>query len=756
METFNTLKTDLLSVTDSCNELISHCESIIKGPDASPDSSPNVYFDNWRKILLAIHQQVNQNSVKVAVAGPIKSGKSTFVNALFHHDYLKRGAGVVTSIVTRIKCGQELKATVYFKAWDEINRDINQAVAILPSIIEDIDSELDLRKNAHRERLSEVLAGLGTDDLITNDARNVNTVLLTSYVQGFEAVKDIISAECVTKEYVGDAFSIHRTFTGDEVLAVYVKDIEIEIQSDVWDETIEIADCQGSDSPNPLHLAMIQDYLQFTNFIVYVVSSRTGLRRADIRFLSMIKKMGIIDNILFIINCDFSEHDTIEDLNRVTEKIRQEISLIKKDPVVFKLSALYNLFSSLHDHSPETLSEKDLVRLQQWQKEADFAELTREQTDQFYTYLNTKLTSHRFGVMLTNNIERLSIVTGAMNEWADIHTEILSQDSDGAKLIIERIKGQQVKMDQVKSMIRNTIDGAVRKVKDELKKDVNDFFDEYYGSILPEIQNFIKSYSPEFESYREISDNSGVSSGMMMVFNDFRQAVDAFMAEQITPKVIGFIKTSEEKLLGNLKIMTGPYSTMITDAVSDYREEMAKLDIDFGTDILNRIETPDLDSIKNLTGLKPGPVLAIMKYTVTVKTDAIARFGFYKLIAFLKKLTKRQKKNEGNERLRALQGGLTRGRIETEKSILEHFKSYRENIKFQYFFKLADTIANSFFETYVESFQTYLNNLVDTSNVLLEKQQDKKHLKEEIKTVSEKSTTMMDIITTIRQKAEVL
>ncbi|MCK7509209.1 MAG: dynamin family protein [Desulfobacterales bacterium] len=46
------------------------------------------------------------DTIRVAVVGAIKSGKSTFLNALLKGDFLKRGAGVVTSIVTRVRAGR--------------------------------------------------------------------------------------------------------------------------------------------------------------------------------------------------------------------------------------------------------------------------------------------------------------------------------------------------------------------------------------------------------------------------------------------------------------------------------------------------------------------------------------------------------------------------------------------------------------------------------------------------------------------------
>ena len=68
----------------------------------------------------------------MAVVGPIKSGKSTFLNSLLKGDFLKRGAGVVTSIVTRVRSGERLKATLYYKSWEEVNEDMEQALVLFP------------------------------------------------------------------------------------------------------------------------------------------------------------------------------------------------------------------------------------------------------------------------------------------------------------------------------------------------------------------------------------------------------------------------------------------------------------------------------------------------------------------------------------------------------------------------------------------------------------------------------------------------
>ena len=69
--------------------------------------------------------------------------------------------------------------------------------------------------------------------------------------------------------------------------------------------------------------------------------------------------MGIMDNILFVVNCDFSEHDSLFDLKRLIESIKENLSMIKPSPQIYSISALYNLFKA----QPSLLSQKDRLRL---------------------------------------------------------------------------------------------------------------------------------------------------------------------------------------------------------------------------------------------------------------------------------------------------------------------------------------------------------------------------------------------------------
>ena len=392
MESYNYLKEEILNVNQDILALISKAKSM---PGMAEPS-----FDDWHKTCQSLPIQISEDIIRVAVVGPIKSGKSTFLNSMLKGDYLKRGAGVVTSIVTRVRSGDRLRAHLFFKSWDEVNLEMEQALVLFPSQNwRKNNMNFDIRHEDERRHIQTALKSLSSEQLISQDTRNLNNVLLTSYIKGFDSVYDIISSEDTTRNYSETNFAEHKRFVGDEELAVYLKDVQLQIPTQGLDGNIEIADCQGSDSSNPMHLAMIQDYLLRTHLIVYVVSSRTGLRQADIRFLSIIKKMGILDNILFVINCDFSEHESMEELQALVNKVQEELGLIKPDPEVYTFSALFNLFSS----PLISLSEKDQLRMLQWKTEEELTDFSISETEQFKSAFNLKLSSRRDAILLWDN-----------------------------------------------------------------------------------------------------------------------------------------------------------------------------------------------------------------------------------------------------------------------------------------------------------------------------------------------------------------
>ena len=743
MDTYNSLKDELLQVNRDILTLFSNAESIAGMSGHS--------FADWQKTCDGIQKQISEEIIRVAVVGPIKSGKSSFINALFKGDYLKRGAGVVTSIVTRVRSGKLLKAKLLFKSWDEVNSDMEQALVLFPSLEWRIESDrFDIRRKKERIDLRQALASLSAEHLISNGTRNVNSVLLASYLKGYEKVKDMVSSDNMTSQYEEDLFSEHRAFVGDGDMAVYLRDVQLEIDSESIDSNIEIADCQGSDSPNPLHLFMIQDYLLITHFIIYVISSRTGLREADIKFLSMIKKMGIMDNILFVINCDFSEHESIEDLNALIEKVKEELSLIKPAPEIYSLSALFNLFKVQNIN----LSQKDRSRLAQWEKEKELASFSDRETERFVSSFDDKLTRERYALLLKNHLERLDVISSGVDQWIFVNQNILARDTDSANEIIEKLKQQQVRVNQIKSVIKSTLDGAIQKIKDDLKADVDRYFDMRSGDLLGDIVEFVRNYQVPYHKFEENLKASGLSNTLYFVFQEFKQALDIFMAETINPEVISFIKEKETRIKEHLDSIAGPFDLMVQDAIVEYNSMMGSFGINRSQENRKRTELPDIDVIKNITGLTLPPAAASMRYNAKIKTEAVIRLGFYTVVKIFKRLLKKPIQGKNEQEILALQDGVLRIKRETERSIIFLFKDYRENVKFQYIFKLVEAISNSFYEALLDRFQAYVTDLSNIVELINDKRIDKEQASEILKEMELTSRGVNDRISMIREKIE--
>jgi GTPase SAR1 family protein len=740
MNTYYSIKTQLLNINEDISSLLSNVKSM---PGMSDNS-----FAVWEKTNTGINKQLSEEIIRVAVVGPIKSGKSTFINSLFKGEYLKRGAGVVTSIVTRVRSGEKLRAKLLFKSWDEINADMAQALTLFPSLDwRDENDNFDIRHKKERMDLQKALTSLGPEHLIANGTRNVNSILLSSYLKGFEKVKDLIFQEVNVRLYEDNLFEDHWHFVSDGAMAVYLKDVHLEIDSGGIESNIEIADCQGSDSPNPLHLAMIQDYLLLTNLIIYVISSRTGLREADIKFISLIKKMGILDNILFIVNCDFSEHDSLHDLKALIEKVKEELSIITPSPEVYSMSALFNLFKILN----LTLLEKDRLRLEQWEGDKELSVFSDSETARFETSFYNKLTRGSYALLLNNHIERLHIISSGLEHWVSFNQNILTRDTDSANEILENVKKYQVRMDQIKSVIKNTLDGSIQQIKGELKLEVDRYFDVRSGNVIRDIAEFIKSYSIVYQQYDDDIKTSGFSKTLYLIFQEFKQALDTFMAETINPEVIRFIRKQEARIHEHFESIVGPFDVMVQDAIATYNHMMEPLGINRSGENIKKIDLPDISTIKSITGLTLPPVAAYMRYTAKMKTEATMRLGLYKVVDIFKRLLKKpiQAKNEG--KMRALRDGVLHMKREMEKSVISHLKDYQENIKFQYIFRLVEAESNSLYETLLDRFQVYGTDFSSIVDLINNKMIDKEQTSEMMKTIAFDCSEMGKKINNLRK-----
>ncbi len=708
-------------------------------------------FEGWKKNCTLIHHQLEEDILRIAVVGAIKSGKSTCINSLLNGDYLQRGAGVVTSVVTKICCGSLCKATIQFKSWEEINSEISQALHVLLTVLNrmDIRDPIDIRLKKDRDQLQAILSSLDTEQWIAKDTRNINSVLVSSYLKGYPIINNLSKYDDNSIEYHKDNFSEYRQLVTNENLAVYVKDIRIDIDSDTLESNIELADCQGSDSTNPLHILQVQDYLLKTHIVLYIISSRTGVRQADIKFLSMIKQMGMMSHIFFIINCDFNEHDTLDNLVHVIHTTQQELSLFKSDPSVYSFSSLYNLFHSRSD----SLSSKEQKRYEQWQQESAFIQFSDEETKRFKQDLTHQLSHRRYHVLFKNAAQRLWTIVHGLDHWLTMHERIINQDTDSALQAIEGIKIQQRKMEQIKILIKNTLNGASETLKKELRVKLDRFFDHSSPTTL--LFNLIQFIDQIHLDYTKYAFPIPVEfpNAMYLLYQEFKQSLDVFMAETINPQIVHFIKGIEALITENFTSIAQPFDTMVKDVILEFSNVITDQKIGLVLDLVEGTKV-DINSAKQINKITLPAATAMIRYSAKIKTEAIMRLGFYKMLRWFRKYLNKNPQQPQQDVILALKDGMRRAKRETQKSLLFHIEDYKENIKFQYVFKLVDAVANRLYEDQVAQFQAFGSDLGKLTDCVMKRKQDKKMILNHIQSLQKQLNRLQHRLESIQQQIE--
>lgn len=767
----------------------------------------DAFIDKNCGICRNIPRQIAGRVVKIAVVGAIKSGKTTFVNSLLQDDLLKRGAGLVTSVVTRVKRGNELKAQVLFKSWDEVNQEIEKALLFLPDMnMTPVDSShekdgksrgFDLRRKSDRQFLRAAKLRIYSDFSITDSGIRPEAVLISNAVDGYDGVKGFVQADPFTVEFKGEQFAIHTQFTGIAANAFFVRDVLLEIpenpnwygipsqcrevseseatadpqsylpsKSDFGGESrlnsmIEIADCQGSDSTDPSHMIHIQDYLISANMLIYLISSRTGLREADLQFLKLIRKMGILNNILFIVNTDLSEHDTLEDLRSVEQSVIHGLGYFIDNPQIYTFSTLFNLFTD----SRHPLASKNKRRLEQWQQEGELAQYCRDKSEAFGRDLNLLIKNSYHSIMLENHMERLKILAQGAKKRTEMFKGILSGDLDKASDSIGRLKTMQARSKQFESLMDDSIEKALENMRRESTAAIRHFFDLRQGGDALKIKRFILNYGIYDDKYEEMVSKSGFQHALYCMFQDFRAQLDLSMATVFYPALIEFIREQEKQLEAAFESLYQSYyldPSQVYENHAGMRENNPSLHGNNGKNGADesychagdlhgdvhgagkpdspfidkvKISTPvDLTAAKRILGLKFPRISLVAGYSAGIKADAVARFSFYTVMEIFGKIFNVLARPAPSSALRESE---KRIRKDILRAVNSYFTTYGDLLEKEYFSPLIQAVARDFQDKLAEMFQMCIVEGKEVEHLIMDTRSDKKEQLNHLETLGD-------------------
>lgn len=659
-------------------------------------------IEQSRRIAANIPEAIRAGILQIAVVGAIKSGKSTFVNALIKNDILQRGAGSITSVITRLRRGTELKAIVFLKSWDEINQEIEKALLLFPDMDNDARKinprGFDLRRKTDRDFLNAVKIRLNSALSVTKEGIRPESALIAHAVDGYEIVKHKVMADPASILLDGDRFEEHKQFSGQDAVAFFVRDIVLYIPNNDFRANIEIADCQGSDSIDPSHMAKIQDYLLSANMLIYLISSRTGLREADIRFLKIIHKMGILGNVFFVLNADLNEHDELGDLLRVEKKVLEGLRYFFERPKIYTFSSLFNLIKE----GKKNMSSKNEAKLHQWSVDEALSSYSLEMTQTFNTDLNGKIEKETFLLMFSNHLERLKSIAEAVEQRVAVFKSLLSEDVSMANTSLGELKDMQEENLRFETMLTNAMENSVDALKREIAADITSFFGRS-GTCFRRAKAFIENSSVYDIKFEALADKTGFNDALYAMFQTFRTDLDRFMASELTPGITAFIQEQERGIEIHFKSLYQGYRLdplMVCPDRFDIFKNMPESESKIGWRTFSS-DPVDLISAKRILGLTyPGASFATA-YSARIRVDALVSFGFYRLMEIFAKILKTGARTATTSSLKKAEKQIKK---EALRSVIEHLNSYRERVWKKYLFPLLKAVARDFQDKTMERF----------------------------------------------------
>ncbi len=658
----------------------------------------SVQVISWRRSLEAVSESLQDQTLRIAVVGPVKSGKSTFINAVQGRDLLKRGAGIITAFITRVRSGSEEKGWVEIKSWEEINAEVNEALSLvpLPRGYEGFEP-IDLRQEEDRRALHQLLQELSKDHLVGGESFDSNMVLINAYLNGYSALSPHVRDEPVLLEFTGEELYLHQDFVSQESQAVYLRDMELQLPIPWLGEMVEIGDCQGSDSPNPLHFAMLQEYLLSSHCILYLISSRVGVRQADLQLIVALKILRLLPQTLFILNVDLDEHSNVKNLQRLQERVGEELRLLVPDARMYSFSALFQLLESADRRGD--LSPRERRRLEGWCEEDAMAEASRHGYEHFCNDFKNLVNRERSRVLYAGVLSHLQRVSQSMKDSVETRQRLLSKDQKELEILADKIKVRQQSVAAALSTVEHTLAGLRNSLKENVRSAVDSYFDTKYGPIITDTMQLIEQYQVKDFDQSKVEQTRKWLTNLYLFYQDFRQMLSRHIIDKVNLRIIDFAKSEEEQIEDKLLEAAGGYWDLLVQALREYQKTLT----DSGVPL--SLVTPETLPQPKKPPITPPPFSAFLQRSEALgRGSLLLRFGLRRLLhlfsGFRDRIFRRDETEAERSHEELFREAVALVKEETQKELLLSFRDYRQNFKFAYLFAFTEQYAQAFIQLF--------------------------------------------------------
>ncbi len=682
------------------DDALKACEGII---GASPEAR-----SVWGKHLEAAGESLKSPLFRVAIVGTVKAGKSTLINSLLETDLLKRGAGIITAFITRIVDSEKVGGWVRLKSWTQINEHAKSCLQTLPlSELSRQDkkviSRFDLRDSSHREFLGRCLNALRNEQILHKTGIDSNIIILSAYLGGYPEISEYVNkTETVEIKFGKGNIREHQKFVGKENVAIYLLDMELHWPLGKLGHFIEIGDCQGIDSPNPLHFSLVQDYLLKSHFIVYVVNTRIGFREADFKLLRVLEKLKLFANTAFVLNIDMDSHGSEEEWNEFEEKVRRDLSFLNASPVLHSFSCLYHLMDGMR----EQISGIDKMRLEMWEGREEFIARSRRGFMDFQRSLKDVILNRRKRLIVNTACTKLVLLTENLLDSLYLRANLSGGSNSNFSRISQEVENYNETVSRQLEAVENMLEGLQERLKKEFGKKVDEFFVGMDGSVTRIALDAIDGYQIEEKLLEsKIADRKQMILNLYSFYHEFKELLTVVLVEKVKVSILEFAENLRERLINQLEKQGRAYWNLLSGTLKAYRQELESVGI------LKAFETPvsfTLDSFP--VEVEVPPFDNLLSQDGIGRSAFMVRFGVRQMTHFLgavkSKVFSRGKRGDiENYMHEILKESVEFMKNEAKKELMFSLQDYHQNFKFRYAYRLIDEYLKglkSMFESRIE------------------------------------------------------
>lgn len=250
-----------------------------------------------------------------------------------------------------------------------------------------------------------------------------------------------------------------------------------------------------------------------------------------------------------------------------------------------------------------------------------------------------------------------------------------------------------------------------------MRKKIDSFFDRD-GRLLKILFQFMNSFQIPYVRYVELLENMNLREAQYVVFKEYKKSVDQFISQNINPLIVRFVKQIESEVLNE-----------ILSAVKPYYEIKEPVKVDF---------------IKKRYSLTAPSISAIMEYNISLTTETLVRFGIYKALGFIKGLLKKKESSDIEEKIKALESTLSRIKKKGIETISFCITNYKENLKYQYVFKLITCICKYIEEVIMIQLKKSLERFSDIEREIKREKDEKEVILGNLKEIEKELISYME------------